>query len=68
MEKALIASCAIFALVACTTTPGPLNDPRQIWCDHNTPRRDATEETQRSELDDINSHNARGAAWCGWKP
>lgn len=53
-------------LTGCTAIPKPVEDPRQVWCDTNVPRRDATAETPRWELDEINSHNARGVRWCGW--
>lgn len=43
-------------------------NPRAVWCKHNHPRRDATADTLRTELDEINGHNAKGARWCGWKP
>lgn len=67
MGKAMILA-AVLALAACQTTPSPASDPRAIWCAHSEPRRDATDETSRAELDRINAHNAKGAAWCGWKP
>ena len=66
MVKALILT--IVLLAGCNTTPAPVEDPRQVWCDHNQPRRDATEETPRAELDEINTHNAQGVIWCGWEP
>lgn len=58
----------VLALVGCTSVPQPVDDPRQIWCDTNSPRRDATEATPRAEVDEINAHNRKGALWCGWKP
>lgn len=58
----------ILLLAGCATTPAPVEDPRQVWCEHNQPRRDATMETPRAELDEINEHNAQGALWCGWTP
>lgn len=66
MGKALIISLAILA--GCATTPSTVNDPRQIWCDTNSPRRDATADTSRQEIDEINAHNAKGVLWCGWEP
>lgn len=63
--KALILSLAILA--GCTTVPAPVENPRQVWCDNNSPRRDAKADTSRAELDEINSHNAKGALWCRWK-
>lgn len=68
MVKALILTVAL-ALAACGTvpTPAPVENPRQVWCDHNEPRRDATETTPRAELDKINTHNFRGVEWCGWR-
>ena len=65
MGKALILSIAILA--GCTTTKAPVDNPRQVWCDTNSPRRDATAETPRSVIDEINRHNRLGALWCGWK-
>lgn len=64
MGKALIVA-TMLALAGCTTVP--VEDPREAWCAHNKPRRDATETTPRAELDEINSHNAKGVAWCHWK-
>lgn len=63
--KALILLAVLLA--GCTTTPAAVSDPRRIWCDTSTPRRDATADTPRGELDEINAHNAKGARWCGWK-
>jgi hypothetical protein len=65
MGKALI---LLVALAGCTTMPRPADNPRQIWCDTNAPRRDATETTPRAVLDEINAHNRKGTMWCGWKP
>lgn len=61
---------AALTLVGCVSKrDGPLpSDPRSIWCNHNSPRRDAKPDTPRAELDEINKHNLQGAAWCGWKP
>lgn len=60
------AMCAILALVGCQTAP--VADPRAIWCETNNPRRDATADTPRAEVDEINAHNRKGALWCGWRP
>jgi hypothetical protein len=68
MGKALIAFFALFAIISCTAIPKPVADPRQIWCDTNAPRRDATDATPRAVLDEINAHNRKGTMWCGWKP
>lgn len=65
MGKALILLSSLL-LAACSTVAAPVDDPRRIWCDSNAPRRDARPDTPRGELDEINSHNARGARWCGW--
>lgn len=62
MGKALI----LALLLAGCSSVQPVADPRQVWCDHSTPRRDATPETPRAELDEINSHNFKGQQWCGW--
>lgn len=69
MVKALMLLAAV-ALSGCGTKPAGLQptNPRSIWCDHNSPRRDATPETPRRVLDEINQHNALGEKWCGWKP
>ena len=69
MVKAVILIAAL-ALVGCVSKPdGPLpSDPRSIWCEHNSPRRDARADTPRAELDEINRHNAQGEKWCGWTP
>lgn len=60
------------AVAACTTSGTTDTTPaatyRQIWCDNNQPRRDATPETSRAEIDRINAHNRKGASWCGWTP
>jgi len=64
MGKALI---VVLLLAGCTSTAAPDN-LRQIWCDHNQPRRDATQATPRGELDRINTLNRLGTTWCGWKP
>lgn len=60
------AALILALLLAGCVTPSPVGDPRQVWCDHNSPRRDATETRPRAELDEINSHNAKGVLWCGW--
>lgn len=70
MGKALILSLAVLA--GCTnTTPTRVDNPRQVWCDSNAPRRHsiaAIEAMSRAELDTINSHNEKGKAWCQWDP
>lgn len=66
MVKTLILA-SMLALAACQT-PVAVEDPRAIWCENNDPRRDATPETPRAELDEINAHNRKGMLWCGWKP
>ena len=58
----------ILALAGCAARLTPIFDARQIWCDTHRPRRDATPATPRSVLDEINTNNRIGAAWCGWKP
>lgn len=68
MVRALILVAGV-ALAGCVSNrDGPLPaNPRAVWCDHSSPRRDAKADTQRVELDDINRHNAQGEKWCGWK-
>lgn len=65
MVKALVLIALL--LSGCTHTSGQVENPRQVWCDHNNPRRDATKDTPRAELDEINIHNMQGVKWCGWK-
>lgn len=70
MVKALILTTLLLAGCATVSQPVP-GDPRQIWCDTNTPRRPSLptiEAMTRSEIDDLNTHNAKGAAWCRWTP
>lgn len=66
VSKAIVLA-TLLALAACQM-PGRIENPRQIWCEQNSPRRDATLDTPRVELDEINAHNAKGAMWCGWRP
>lgn len=69
MGKALI--LAALVLAGCATTPAPVQNPRQVWCDTNQPRRPSVasvEAMQREELDEINAYNRQGSAWCGWRP
>lgn len=67
MVKALILIAAL-TLTGCVSERGGLlpSNPRSIWCAHNSPRRDAATNTYRTELDQINEHNAQGEKWCGW--
>lgn len=66
VPKALVLA-TLLALAACQT-PARVENPRQIWCEQNSPRRDATPDTPRAELDEINAHNRKGELWCGWEP
>lgn len=59
------------ALAGCATPAPQIGNPRQAWCDLNIPRRPSVAVVMamtRAELDDLNSYNAKGANWCGWKP
>jgi len=67
MVARFIAIPLLLTLVSCAT-PAPVEDPRAIWCENNEPRRDATPETPRIVIDEINTHNAKGIMWCGWRP
>ncbi|AZO00563.1 hypothetical protein EJ066_27490 [Mesorhizobium sp. M9A.F.Ca.ET.002.03.1.2] len=70
MGSALKVLTLCMALAACTTTP-PVNDPRQVWCDHSQPRRPSAvvvAAMTRPELDEVNAYNGKGARWCGWRP
>jgi hypothetical protein len=67
--KAFLIVLALLTLLAgCTTTRAPIDNPRQVWCDTNQPRRDYTPETPRNVVDQINAHNYKGVKWCNWKP
>ncbi|RWK28666.1 hypothetical protein [Mesorhizobium sp.] len=55
-------------LAGCAT---PVSPARQVWCDHNQPRRASAvvvAAMTRPELDEMNAYNGKGAGWCGWKP
>lgn len=67
MGKAL-ALCLCVVLAGCASGKAVLSDPRSVWCEQNSPRRDAKADTPRAELDDINAHNRKGVEWCGWTP
>lgn len=72
MVKAPLIAVALM-LAACTTTPepAPVDDPREVWCEHNDARRPTpavVEAMTRPELDEMNAHNRKGASWCGWTP
>lgn len=61
----------VFLLLSACVTTAPVGDPRKVWCDNNKPRRPSLAVVQamtRAELDDMNSFNAKGVDWCGWKP
>ncbi|TIL31470.1 hypothetical protein [Mesorhizobium sp.] len=67
----LLPKCLLFGgllLAGCAT---PVSPARQVWCDHNQPRRASAAVVAamtRPELDEINAYNGKGARWCGWKP
>ncbi|MER8464182.1 hypothetical protein [Mesorhizobium sp. M1396] len=69
MDKAL--TIPLFLLLSACVSTAPASDPRKVWCDHNTARRPTLAVVQvmtRAELDQMNSFNAKGVEWCGWKP
>lgn len=74
MARSIITTIAVICLVMVMLSLGsctpraPVSDPRQVWCDFSKPRRDATAETPRWVIDEINTHNRRGTDWCGWTP
>lgn len=72
MGKALmIAMLPGSLLLAGCTTPASVGNPRQVWCDHNQPRRSSASVVAamtRPELDEMNAYNGKGARWCGWVP
>ena len=58
----------LMLLAGCAT---PVSPARQVWCDHNQPRRASAAVVAamtRPELDEMNAYNGKGARWCGWKP
>lgn len=64
MVKALIATCALLALVGCTTAKGS-------FCTVAIPIRPSAETVTvmtDAEVKAILSHNRKGQALCGWKP
>lgn len=69
-KNALVGLLCVFCteLAGCASLKAPVEDPREVWCSENQPRRDATEKTPRWELDEINAFNRKGAEWCGWRP
>lgn len=67
MVKVMILALVLAGCVSRQPEQRPF-DPRSVWCEHNSPRRDARIDTPRPELNEINKHNALGAEWCGWKP
>lgn len=66
----IIALCLVLA--GCQTFPAPpIDNPRQVWCDHNKPRRPSkavVKAMSRPELNDLIAFNTKGAKWCGWRP
>ena len=69
MGKALIGLVLLAA--GCATIPAPVENPRAIWCERNSPRRPSSAVVAamtRAELDEVNAHNMTGELWCGWKP
>lgn len=65
MGRALI---LLLLLTGCSSTLQSVDDPRTIWCEHETPDRSGSAGKSRAELDRLNAHNAKGALWCGWEP
>jgi hypothetical protein len=68
MGKALV--ILLIALSGCAHDSKKPDAPRIVWCDHNKPTRPsqaAMDAMSRAELDDMNLHNRKGTAWCGWK-
>jgi len=64
MVKALIATCALFALVGCSTAKGS-------FCTIASPIRPSAETVAAmtdAEVRTVLAHNRKGAALCGWKP
>ena len=67
MGKAALIACLLL-LASCASTRAPVLDAKAVWCSNNQPRRDATPESPRWVIDEINNHNGRGEAWCRWEP
>lgn len=69
--KATVIVLLVTLLAGCVTTPAPVADPKQVWCDHNEPRRTTAASRQamtRAELEELVTFNRQGADWCGWSP
>jgi hypothetical protein len=61
----------ILALAGCATSPGPIADPRAVWCAENDPIRlpvTAIATLSRPEKERLLAYLLKGEAWCGWKP
>lgn len=59
------------ALAGCATSPGPIADPRAVWCSENEPIRlpaTAIALLSRAEKERLLAYLLKGEAWCGWKP
>lgn len=71
MGTGLKALCLCLVLAGCVTTRPPIDNPRQVWCDHNKPRRPSmavVKAMSRPELNELIAFNRNGAKWCGWRP
>lgn len=75
VQRMILAGALALALAGCNEVRPPrapaVSDPKTVWCDQNTPRRPTAATIavmSRADLDDMNQHNRRGAAWCEWKP
>lgn len=57
-------------LAGCTATM-PVEDPRRVWCDQNSPLdlpAAAVATLDRADKERLAAYRLRGEAWCGWPP
>jgi len=64
---------ALLALAGCPSSGSQPTapSPKQVWCDQNAPRRPsqaAVAAMSRTELNELNAYDEKGALWCGWTP
>ncbi len=67
--RASLVGLSLTFLAACQTTPAPVEDPRQVWCDHNEPLKlpaVAVATLSRAEREAFAARQLKGEAWCGW--
>lgn len=69
ISKLALVLLLVAALTACTTT-APVENPRQVWCEHNRPlpklSPEAVASLSRADKEEMVARDLKGAAWCGW--